>query len=68
MRRSDARFIRTLAGMRLTGQFAEYRFRRRRRNLECDLFNMGQVTLWHSVKEENDRLGVWPRRRRSRRG
>jgi len=62
MKRADAKFLQALAGAQPTGRFAEYRFRRRRRNLECDLFNMGQVTLWHRVKEENDRLGVWPRR------
>jgi hypothetical protein len=35
-----------------------WRFKRQRRRLEVDFFNMG-APKWHDVREENDILGVW---------
>lgn len=38
-----------------------WRFKRQRRSLEVDLFNMGGYNAWQRVREENARLGVWRR-------
>lgn len=34
-------------------------FKHRRRTLEARIFSYGSVTLWHVVKEQNNRMGVW---------
>lgn len=36
-------------------------FKHRRRTLEANLFGMGQVHLWHVVKDQNTAMGVWRR-------
>ncbi len=42
------------------GRWARWRWKRRRRRLEYDLFRVpGGVREWMVVKEENNRLGVW---------
>lgn len=34
-------------------------FKHRRRTLEARIFSYGSVHLWHVVKEQNNRMGVW---------